>query len=125
MVRPLAVVFVPCAVAYSEFRYKIPNGFEVSGVPAVGHSSKFGGGEYSQFGVDFMEAGYRWTPELCALDSDGDGATNGEELGDACCLWSEMEETPLRANPTSPGHADAFTVDDIAALKCADHFSEL
>lgn len=26
-------------------------------------------------------------PTLCALDADTDGATNGAELGDACCDW--------------------------------------
>ena len=29
-----------------------------------------------------------WTQELCNADSDNDGRTNGEELGDPNCLWS-------------------------------------
>ena len=46
------------------------------------------------FGVDFMLAGYEWTAELCLKDSDGDGLTNGEELGDPCCVWS-FQDLPL------------------------------
>jgi dopamine beta-monooxygenase len=30
-----------------------------------------------------------WTPELCRKDSDGDGKSNGEELGDPNCEWRE------------------------------------
>jgi len=26
---------------------------------------------------------------LCAKDSDGDGMTNGEELGDPNCVWTQ------------------------------------
>lgn len=33
----------------------------------------------------FAAAGHVWTKELCQADSDGDGATNGAELGDPNC----------------------------------------
>ncbi len=29
-----------------------------------------------------------WTKALCKMDSDGDGKSNGEELGDPYCLFS-------------------------------------
>jgi hypothetical protein len=36
-------------------------------------------------------AGSSWTvrswSEVCDKDSDGDGLTNGQELGDPCCIW--------------------------------------
>jgi len=41
----------------------------------------------NQFGLDFKNEGFQWTRELCHMDSDGDGLTNGEELGDPCCKW--------------------------------------
>ncbi|XP_062566816.1 tyramine beta-hydroxylase-like [Saccostrea cucullata] len=41
------------------------------------------------FGKDFDAAGKKWTQELCRKDSDGDGKTNGEELGDPNCVWRE------------------------------------
>jgi hypothetical protein len=40
------------------------------------------------FGEDWRSNGFVWTKELCELDSDQDGYTNGEELGDPCCVWS-------------------------------------
>lgn len=38
------------------------------------------------FGEAAREAEYNWT-KLCWLDSDQDNWTNGEELGDPCCIW--------------------------------------
>ncbi len=34
------------------------------------------------FGDAFLREGREWTLRLCMSDSDGDGLTNGEELGD-------------------------------------------
>ena len=36
--------------------------------------------------------------DLCRKDSDGDGRTNGQELGDPGCVWTEgafVEKTGL------------------------------
>ena len=30
-----------------------------------------------------------WTDDLCNADTDADGKTNGEELGDPDCTWTE------------------------------------
>ncbi|KDO32820.1 hypothetical protein SPRG_02513 [Saprolegnia parasitica CBS 223.65] len=102
--------------AFSTYRLRIPNGLSVEGFAAVGHVNKVGGGQPTQFGIDFERAGGRWNAALCALDSDGDGATNGEELGDPCCEW--RVGLPVRPNPRSPGHPDAFTASELAAMKC-------
>ncbi|KAF0691568.1 Aste57867_17236 [Aphanomyces stellatus] len=115
------LLLVAGAVAYSEFRYKIPSGFDVKGVPAVGHENKqTGGPDLTPFALDFIDNGYTWNKALCELDSDGDGATNGEELGDPCCLWNEIEDdTPLRQSDlTSPGHEDVFSAAQLDAIRC-------
>ena len=39
------------------------------------------------FGKDFASAGFRWSEALCRKDSDGDGLSNGQELGDPDCVW--------------------------------------
>ena len=39
-----------------------------------------------------------WGPELAALDSDGDGASNGAELGDPEGTWVVGDSDPGRAN---------------------------
>jgi hypothetical protein len=41
------------------------------------------------FGEDWRKQGFVWTRELCEMDSDGDGYTNGQELGDPCCTWEQ------------------------------------
>ena len=38
---------------------------------------------------------------MCCPDSDGDGYTNGEELGDPCCVW---KKGGVPANVTGLSH---------------------
>jgi hypothetical protein len=45
-------------------------------------------------------------PALCAIDSDGDGQSNGEELGDPDCNWSEGQP-PDSTAATNPGIPNA------------------
>ena len=97
------------AQAYSLYLDRIPNGYNVKDPqnpsrswPAVGHVTAYGG-EFNPFGDDFDDQGRRWTVELCRMDSDGDGATNGEELGDPDCVW-KPGQTPKFSSPiTHPG----------------------
>jgi len=42
-----------------------------------------------------------WTP-LCPLDSDRDGWTNGQELGDPECVWKAGDTNP-KGSLTNPG----------------------
>jgi hypothetical protein len=50
-----------------------------------------------------------WTPELAALDSDGDGFTNGEELQDPNGSWIEGTPNPGNATlVTNPGDANSI-----------------
>ncbi len=44
----------------------------------------------------------RWEA-VCAADSDGDGYTNGEELGDPACVWTAGDPTPDARQVTLPG----------------------
>ena len=48
---------------------------------------------WNQFGLDFKAAGSKWTKRLCQMDSDGDGVSNGLELGDPCCLFDVDDPT--------------------------------
>ena len=44
-----------------------------------------------------------WTEELCREDSDQDGRTNGEELGDPDCTWEIGNQPTLTEGITHPG----------------------
>ena len=94
---------------------KIPNGRNVphpgpqGGVWAgVGHVNAAGGGPRNPFGLDFLNNGFIWNETLCQLDSDGDGRSNGVELGDPNCIWveGEDEEPPEFPALSHPGIVD-------------------
>ena len=49
-----------------------------------------------------------WGPELAALDSDGDGFTNGEELGDPEGTWQAGDAAPGEtADISHPGDPES------------------
>lgn len=110
-------LLAPTAHGYPKFVTQVPNGANVPGVKAIGHVDVTGGGPRNQFGKDFAANGASWNVALCQLDSDGDGATNGEELGDPCCLW-KVGGTPTSTTATSPGTKNTFTPAQLTALKC-------
>lgn len=58
------------------------NAFGTSPVGAQLHQADFSPALPLQ---DFAAAGHAWTQELCQADSDGDGYSNGQELGDPGC----------------------------------------
>lgn len=79
----------------------------------------------NDFGRDVATASFEWSVELCEKDSDGDGRTNGQELGDPCCVWSKS--APLEIDTeyalSHPGRADDTaqgplpTAEECAALR--------
>ncbi|ETP51877.1 hypothetical protein F442_03058 [Phytophthora nicotianae P10297] len=113
----LSTLFLQCD-ARPSFVALIPNGSGVTGVAALGHVNPSGGGRTNPFGEAFGAAGRAWTKELCETDSDGDGATNGQELGDPCCTWSPSTRLSSSSVPTHPGVANRFSSDQLAAMTC-------
>lgn len=55
------------------------------------------------FSQDFASTGYTWTESLCKTDSDLDGLTNGEELGDPQCTWRVGNNVALNDPKGHPG----------------------
>ena len=94
--------------AYSSYKSHIPNGDNVKDcngviVSGVGHTRPSGGGERNPFGQDFSAAGFTWSNALCRQDSDGDGISNGAELGDPDCLWVQGNSPQFNVGITHPG----------------------
>lgn len=96
--------------AYKSYQEKIPNGANVRHPcypsrtwEGVGHRRVNGGGSQNPFGVDFVKNKKQWNKELCSKDSDGDGRSNGEELGDPQCQWKEGQIPQRIVNITHPG----------------------
>jgi len=104
-------VFLMRAHAYPSFRDTCPNCRNVPNcdgvlVNGVGHLNEAGGGPRNQFGIDFHEQ-YTgvWDEIICRMDSDGDGRTNGEELGDPNCVWTSGDTPEITEGITHPGLA--------------------
>mmetsp|Transcript_37263 Transcript_37263/g.100819 ORF Transcript_37263/g.100819 Transcript_37263/m.100819 type:complete len:537 (-) Transcript_37263:480-2090(-) len=141
----LALAFLPPLVlAYPSYRTRVPNGIRVAcppgargcrvgdagaGEPAsvcsgLGHASCAGADlPLNPFGEALRGAGYRWTQALCSADSDGDGFTNGEELGDPCCLWHEGDAASAYMaswSPTHPGVASHALPVGYTRPSCSD-----
>ncbi|XP_052806755.1 temptin-like [Mya arenaria] len=124
----LAIIsFVCCSavLGHPYYRDLIPNGY---GVPnpcdggatvweAVGHYNPLHHTvDKNPFAQAFAAAGHVWTVALCQADSDGDGVTNGAELGDPTCVWTAGGSPTGRAtghpgicNPVGSCPGQAFT----------------
>lgn len=100
------------SLAWQSYKSKIPSG-EMGG---VGHSSCTspsscsGGGSRNAFGSAFANAGREWNKDLCEADSDGDGQSNGLELGDPCCIWSAGDTPQFTTDLSAPGSSSSVTL---------------
>lgn len=109
----LLFLLVPCILptnAYLRYQSFVPNGDRVphpcdpeQSWTGLGHENKHGGGRRNVFGKQFADNNYRWTREFCEQDSDGDGLTNGQELGDPWCNWERNRIPDVTSGLSHPG----------------------
>jgi len=114
----ISATWVSVAQARSFRVSQIPNG-SVNGC-ANCHINPAGGGPRNPFGItvetSFLSTpgasgNVQWGPALAAIDSDGDGRSNGQELIDPSGAWTIGQPNP--GSPTNvrlPGAADAAPV---------------
>ena len=93
------------AEARANYPALIPNDFDC----LTCHTSSAGGGGRNSFGADFGANGRTWAA-VFDLDSDGDGFTNGEELGDPEGLWAPGDPDP-DVIATEPGDRSSAPVE--------------
>eukprot|EP00612_Vaucheria_litorea_P002746 CAMPEP_0171458840 /NCGR_PEP_ID=MMETSP0945-20130129/4361_1 /TAXON_ID=109269 /ORGANISM="Vaucheria litorea, Strain CCMP2940" /LENGTH=213 /DNA_ID=CAMNT_0011984735 /DNA_START=78 /DNA_END=719 /DNA_ORIENTATION=+ len=102
LVRVAVAAAAVCAVehvaAVPRDNDKVPNGNMYGS--ALGHTQPLNDDDLNAFGEDYENAGRTWTTALCQADSDNDGRTNGEELGDPDCVWTRGG-TPSRTDNLS------------------------
>lgn len=65
-----------------------------------------------------------WTRELCQKDSDGDGRTNGEELGDPNCVWRVGDIPTSSTGLSHPGQSDRLLLLLFVQYMGGDTFDE-
>ncbi|RUS91186.1 hypothetical protein EGW08_001099 [Elysia chlorotica] len=97
------------ANSYPAGRDRIPNGYNVPDpcrpgrtTQGVGHENPDGGGPRNMFGDAFLIAG-GWTVAFCNADTDGDGVSNGAELGDPNCVWTPGQVPEFTTGISHPG----------------------
>ena len=100
----------------------VPNGEDFPQVIALGHANLVGGGALNPFGKSFRAHKFVWSLEMCLDDADGDGETNGMELGDPCCTWKEGDRPARSWGLSHPGDPEKVSgmlehPVDVAALK--------
>lgn len=113
-------LLAPRARAYEPFAFLVPcrsvatNEVGTQRPCITCHDNPNGGGGcapgtepcLNPFGRDFDMNGRTWDEALATLDSDGDGYTNGEELGDPMGTWRPAMGTPTHcACASRPGFA--------------------
>ncbi|OQR82995.1 hypothetical protein ACHHYP_20762 [Achlya hypogyna] len=97
-----------------EYAARVPNGNNVAGSTNIGHIGS--GSSLNSFGRDFDG---KWTVSLCQKDSDGDGQTNGQELGDPCCVWRQGGPPPLQTKGISnPGDRSSRRTASLLNVTC-------
>ncbi|GMF33872.1 unnamed protein product [Phytophthora fragariaefolia] len=116
----LAALLTPKVESSKKFVKMIPNGGNVPDTPAIGHPDGTGkSAATNAFGDAFAAAGYKWTKELCQADTDGDGQTNGQELGDPCCEWDkDANPVVLYTTVSHPDDASKKSDPSLWASKC-------
>ena len=115
-------ILVTVALGEPSFPALMPNKavYDARGIYALGHTNQIGGGARNAFGAAFGLTGLPpvWTKAFCKADSDGDGQTNGLEMGDPCCEWNLTAVPFTTAKLSNPSDKTSMT-SNVFPAKCA------
>ena len=107
-----ALLLVGVSKGYEDYLKNMPNQpiTDAWQKHALGHINVVaGGGNNNAFGIAYAVT-HSWSVALCNADSDGDGQSNGLELGDPCCVWNATSGAPFTSSQISnPADKNDFT----------------
>ena len=113
MLRFLSTLFViASAHAYRQDLAKLPNGNSYG--LTLGHP---GGNTKvpTKLASTFYGAGQTWSKAFCMADADGDGQSNGLEMGDPCCRWSVGQAPQFTTGLSDPNSAASKTMNTMSS----------
>ena len=118
MLRFLSTLFViASAHAYRQDLAKLPNGNSYG--LTLGHP---GGNTKvpTKLASTFYGAGQTWSKAFCMADADGDGQSNGLEMGDPCCRWSIGQAPQFTTGLSDPNSAASKTLNTMSSCIMAN-----
>ena len=102
--------FLLSVLGYPQYNSYVPNGNSIPpSAILLGHpngATKL----YTPFANDFVKNGRKWTINLCKADSDGDSQSNGLEMGDPCCLWTNGASPMFTTSLSDPNNPNSRTI---------------
>lgn len=108
MLRLLSTLLLLASTyGYRQDLAKLPNGNSYG--LTLGHP---GGatGRTTKIASSFYAMGQTWNKAFCLADADGDGQSNGLEMGDPCCKWSPGQVAPFTTGLSDPNSAASTTL---------------
>jgi hypothetical protein len=103
--------------AYRQDLAKLPNGNSYG--LTLGHP---GGNTKvpTKLASSFYGAGQTWSKAFCMADADGDGQSNGLEMGDPCCRWSIGQTPQFTTGLSDPNSAASKTLNTMSSCIMAN-----
>ena len=123
----LILVLSPCLASASEtLMLGLPVGGQYDCTSCHNATNPQSGGDLNAFGLDFQaSSGQAWSLSLANLDSDGDGCTNGAELGDinGNGILDQGVDVHMLTNPGVPGDCSSAGTEDMSWTELKNLFN--
>lgn len=107
MLRLITCLFLATTYAYQQDLSKLPNGNSYG--LTLGHPSGVTR-KATVMASSFYSNGLKWNKVICQADADGDGQTNGFEMGDPCCTWSIGQAPMFTTGLSDPNSATSKSI---------------